>query len=63
MSNKFFCRLKIVFCMLTVRKISVPVTQIKVARRRIKLSFEVKATDIVAMMHRIICLSILFFNS
>ena len=51
------------FCMLTVRKISVPVTQIKVARRSMKLSFEVKATDMVAMMHKISCLLILFFNS
>ena len=36
------------FCMLTVRKMSVLVTQMRVARRSMKLSFEVKATDMVA---------------
>ena len=63
MSKRFLWRLKIVFYMLTVRKISVPVMQTRVAKRSIKDNFEVKATVIVIMMHRMSCLSILFFKS
>ena len=47
----------------TVRKISVPVMQTRVAKRSIKDNFEVKAMTMVVMMHRISCLSILFFKS
>ena len=63
MVNKLRWRFKIISCIVTVRKISMPVMITSVVKSNPNDNFELSATTIVKMMEITICFLILFFKA